>query len=252
MEKLTVIIPTYNEELHIKEAIASALFADEIIIIDSYSTDKTLTIAEKFSVKIIQREYKYSASQKNWAIPQAKHDWVFILDADERITFELKQEIIDILKNPPQKISGYWIYRKNHFIGRPVKYSGWQNDKVIRLFKKENCRYEDKRVHSEIQTTGKIGFLKHKIDHYSFSSVKQYVQKLNNYAIWQAKDYDLKTGKLNLFHFFIKPFWRFTKHYFVQQGFRDGIPGFTISFLQAYAVLMRYVNLWIIRHHEKS
>lgn len=252
MEKLTVIIPTYNEALHIEAAIQSVLFADEIIIVDSFSTDETLQLAEKYSVKIIQREYKYSASQKNWAIPQAKHKWIFILDADERVTSALKNEILNILKNPDPEIVAYWVYRNNHFINQKIKYSGWQNDKVIRLFKKEFCSYEDKKVHAEIIPRGNVSFLKNLLDHYSFTSINQFTSKLNRYAVWQAQDYDLKTGSITPYHFLFKPSWRFFKHYVLQQGFRDGIPGLTISYLQAYAVFMRYVNLWILRNSKQN
>ena len=136
MEKLTAIIPVFNEAHHIEAAILSVLFADEILIVDSFSTDETLSIAKKFPVKILQREYEYSASQKNWAIPQATHNWIFILDADERVTPQLQEEIQQILSNPPQDLVGYWVYRNNHFIDKKIKYSGWQNDKLFDFLKK--------------------------------------------------------------------------------------------------------------------
>jgi len=252
MEKLTAIIPVFNEAHHIEAAIQSVLFADEILIVDSFSTDETLSIAKKFPVKILQREYEYSASQKNWAIPQATHNWIFILDADERVTPQLQEEIQKILSNPPQDLVGYWVYRNNHFIDKKIKYSGWQNDKVIRLFKKDFCRYKDQHVHAEISTTGKLDYLQHTLQHFSFSSIEQFTAKLNKYAVWQAKDYDARTGKLTPYHFIGKPVWRFIKHYVIQQGFRDGVPGLTISYLQAYAVFMRYVNLWILRNSQKN
>jgi glycosyltransferase involved in cell wall biosynthesis len=162
MSKLTAIIPTGNEEHNIREVLESVTFADEIMVVDSFSTDNTVAIAKEYTNFILQRDYKYSASQKNWAIPQATHDWILLVDADERVTPELQKEIKHILKNPPQHITGYWIYRMNHFMGERVKYSGWQNDKVIRLFRKDHCKYEDKMVHAEIVTDGEVGFLKNK------------------------------------------------------------------------------------------
>jgi len=136
MQKLTAIIPTKNEAHNIVEAIQSVDFADEIIIVDSFSTDETLNLAKPRVTKVIQREYENSASQKNWAIPQAKYDWILILDADERVTQSLREEIQQILSNNPKE-SGFWIYRNNHFMGKKVRFSGWQGDKVIRLFKKK-------------------------------------------------------------------------------------------------------------------
>lgn len=248
MIKLTAIIPTGNEEHNIRGVLESVSFADEIMVVDSYSTDNTVAIAKEYTSFILQREYQYSASQKNWAIPQANNEWILLVDADERVTPELRDEIISILKNPPaDNTVGFWIYRMNHFMGERVKYSGWQNDKVIRLFKKSKCLYEDKMVHSEIKANGKIKFLKNKFDHNTYTTLGNHIKKLNRYASWQAKDYDEKTGKLTPYHFIIKPFWGFFKHYFLQQGFRDGVVGLTIGFMQSYAIFMRYVKLWLLR-----
>lgn len=253
MQKLTAIIPTGNEEANIKGALESVLFADEIIVVDSASTDNTVAIASEFTDRIITRPYKYSASQKNWAIPQATHQWVLLIDADERVTPALREEILSILKNPPQvdDTIAYWIYRQNHFLGKSVRFSGWQNDKVIRLFKRDFCRYEDKMVHAEIIANGKVKFLKNKLSHNTYRTIDQHITKLNRYATWQARDYDNNTNKLNAYHFCIKPFWSFFKHFIIQQGFRDGIVGFVISSLQAYSVFMRYTKLWLYRRGKK-
>ena len=152
MEKLTVIVPVGNEAHNIREVLDSVSFADEIMVVDSHSTDDTVAIAKEYTDFIIQREYQYSASQKNWAIPQASHDWILLVDADERVTPELRDEIQSILKeNPDPDVVAYWIYRMNHFMGKRIRYSGWQNDKVIRFFRKDKCRYEDKMVHAEIE-----------------------------------------------------------------------------------------------------
>lgn len=251
MEKLSVIIPVYNEEDNIEEVLASVDFADEIIVVDSYSTDRTLELAEKKAPTILKRKFDYPASQKNWAIPQASHEWILLVDADERVTPQLQLEIIDVLQNPPDDLVGFWIYRRNHFMGKRVRYSGWQNDKVIRLFKKSYCRYEDKMVHEEIIAEGKLGYLKNRLYHNTYRSLDNYLAKLNQYAYWQARDYDKHTYKLNGYHLFIKPAWRFFKHYIIQQGFRDGMVGFIISSLQSYAIFMRYIKLWLYRRGQK-
>jgi glycosyltransferase involved in cell wall biosynthesis len=252
MQKLTAIVPTGNEEHNIREVLESVSFADEIMVVDSLSTDKTLEIAREFTDTILSRKYQYSASQKNWAIPQAKHEWILLVDADERVTPKLKDEIIAILKNPPKDDTvAYWIYRMNHFMGKRIKYSGWQNDKVIRLFKKSHCHYEDKMVHAEIIADGKVGFLKNRFLHNTYITLDHHTKKLNRYAAWQARDYDKRTFRLTPFHFVIKPFWGFFKHYVLQMGFRDGIPGLVISYLHGYAVLMRYAKLWLYRRGLK-
>lgn len=247
MTKITAIIPTFNEEANIAAAIESVKFADEILVVDSFSTDKTLEIAKKYDVRLLQHEYINSAAQKNWAIPQATYEWIVLLDADEVITPELKSEIQANLAQSPKE-AGFWIYRSNDFMGRRIKYSGWQGDKVVRLFRKSMCRYEDKKVHAEIMTEGTIGYLKNKIHHNTYKGFDHYISKLNRYAWWQAKDYNKKTGILTPYHFVIKPWARVIKHYVIGRGFLDGLPGFTISMLQGYAVFMRYLKVWLLRN----
>lgn len=250
MVKLSAIIPAGNEIHNIEAAIASVDFADEIMVVDSFSTDGTYEKALELDVKVIRREYQYSTSQKNWAIPQAKHEWILLLDADERVTSDLKAELLEILKHPHPDIVAYWIGRRNHFMGEPVNYSGWRNDKVIRLFKRDFCRYEDKQVHGEIIANGKVGNLKHKLDHNTYVTFDKYIEKMNRYATWQAKDYDKKTGTLTPYHFILKPFWGFFKHYVIQSGFRDGVVGLSISYIQCYVVFMRYVKIWLLRRNR--
>tara|TARA_Y100000815_G_scaffold246713_1_gene246584 strand:+ start:380 stop:1135 length:756 start_codon:yes stop_codon:yes gene_type:complete len=251
MQKLTALIPTGNEIHNIEDVIKSVDFADEILIVDSFSTDGTYEKSLDLATNVIQRNYEYSASQKNWAIPQAKHEWILLVDADERVTSELKQEIISLLKEPKKDVVAYWIGRENHFMGQKVKYSGWRNDKVIRLFKRDYCFYEDKRVHSEIIANGKVRFLQNKLYHNTYVTFDKYIEKMNRYADWQARDYDKRTGKLTPYHFIIKPFWGFFKHYILQSGFRDGVIGLTIGYIQGYVVFIRYVKLWLLRRNLK-
>ena len=246
MKKISAIIPTYNEENNIKEAIKSLDFVDEIIIVDSYSTDKTIEIAKPLVDKIFQRNYENSAEQKNWALNKVENEWVIILDADERISKELKNEILN-LKNRTINYNGFWIKRMNYFMRKRVYFSGWQGDKVIRLFKRSVCKYEKKNVHAEIFSDGEIGMLKNKIIHNTYKSKTDYLDKLNRYAKWQAKDYDKKTKKITFLHLHIKPILRFLKHFVFHLGFLDGYIGFVISIYQYKAVSLRYKYLKIYR-----
>jgi glycosyltransferase involved in cell wall biosynthesis len=239
MTKLTAIIPTKNEQHNIVEAIKSINFSDEIMIIDSFSTDETIKLAEPLADTILQREYQNSASQKNWAIPQAKNKWILLLDADERATPELKEEVISII-NSNTEYSGFWIKRQNYFMGKKIRFSGWQGDKVIRLFRRDDCRYEKKHVHAEIVSSGKIGILNNKLIHNTYISKQAYLNKIERYAKWQAKDYDKQVQIITPYHTIIKPSIRFLKHYFLQLGILDGYVGFIISSYQAKAVSLRY------------
>ena len=158
MTKITAIIPTLNEEIHIEEAIKSLSFADEIIVIDSFSKDDTVALAEKHNVKIIKRKFDDFSSQKNFAIEHAKYSWIYILDADERVTSEVEKEILEAVKNPKDCV-GFYVRRTFYFCNKRVNYSGFQRDKVIRLFLKEHCKYTG-LVHEKINTKGNLGFFR--------------------------------------------------------------------------------------------
>lgn len=188
MDRITAIIPTFNEEVHIKSAIESVLWCDEIIVVDSFSTDKTVEIVKSFpQVRLLQHEYEHSAAQKNWTIPQATHPWIFLLDADERPTPELVEEVKSVVKTGT-KFSAFWIYRRNNFMGKRINYSGWQSDKVIRLFKKDECRYQNKHVHAEIETKGGVSILREKLIHYTYKDLNSYLKKADRYTTWGAID----------------------------------------------------------------
>jgi hypothetical protein len=135
-------------------------------------------------------------------------------------------------------------------MGEHVKHSGWSGDKVIRLFLRDKVKYQDKHVHAEIIADGNVGAFKSKFYHNTYISLDKYIEKMNRYAWWQAKDYDKKTGKLTPYHFFIKPFWGFFKHYIMQGGFRDGAVGLTIGYIQGYTIFMRYAKLWLLRKNR--
>ena len=239
--KISAIIPTFNEEDHIIAAIESLAWADEIIVVDSFSTDNTVALAQSKGVKILQRNYEYSASQKNWAIPQASYDWVFILDADERVEDNLKKEISNI-KNSQTKNDAYWIPRQNHFMGKKIRFSGWQGDKVIRLFNRTKCHYEDKQVHAEIICRGSIGKLKSPLMHYTFKSVAHYMEKWDRYSSWSAQDHQ-GSSPPNFFHFVVKPTFRFFRDFILRGGILDGRIGYIVCKLSSMGVFMRYVKM---------
>lgn len=244
-KKLTAIITTFNEADNIEHAINSVLWMDEIIVVDSYSTDQTVEIAGNFPVTLYQRAYSGPSDQKNWAIPKASHEWVFILDADERITDDLKKELTSWQEDTTAQLDGYWVPRQNYFLGRPIRYSGWQNDAVIRLIHRDKCRYNSKQVHEEIETAGlRIGRLKSKLDHFTYKNISHFLDKMNRYAAWSAKDHAAKTSRITYFHLFLKPFFRFFKHFFWQKGLLDGKRGFIISVLLAWGVFLRYTFMF--------
>ncbi len=261
---ITVIFTTYNEAPNIQAALDSvAPWAAEILVVDSFSTDGTVEMIEKFGgVQLFQRAYFGPADQKNWAIPKAENNWILLMDADERATPAMHAEIAKILRGPSglktqnsaldlhdnalitNAFDGYWIGFTHFFMGKKVRFSGWQNDKTIRLIQRDKCRYNDNRVHEEIVSEGlKIGRLTAKFDHYTFRNIEHFVEKQQRYAAWSAIDHDKKTGHITAFHLVIKPFFRFFKHYFLKSGFLDGKIGFIIAATAAWSVFLRYVKI---------
>ncbi len=245
MQPLTVIITTFNEADNIAGVLASVDWADEIIVVDAFSTDNTAALAQQHpKVRLLQRAYTGPADQKNWAIPQAKHTWILLLDADERVTPELRQEIERWLHQDDIPFDAFWIGRNNHFLGQPVRYSGWQGDAVVRFFRRDVCRYDEKQVHEEIITKGiRVSRLKFRMEHYTFKSVAHFLEKINRYAVWSAQDYAAKTPRVTILHLFFKPLFRFFKHYVIQRGFLDGLTGLAVCSILAWSVFLRYLYL---------
>jgi glycosyltransferase involved in cell wall biosynthesis len=244
---ISVIFTTFNEAHNIKAAIDSVFeWSDDIIVVDSFSSDETIDIIKSYtSIRLFQRKYEGPANQKNWAIPQAKHSWVLLMDADERTTSEMRLEIEETLKGSQSQIFDcYWMGFTHYFMGKQVQYSGWQNDKTIRLIQRDKCRYNDNRVHEEINMEGlNVGYIKNKFQHFTFKDIQHFVAKQERYARWSAEDHDAKTGRITYFHLFFKPFFRFFKHFVLKKGFLDGKVGFIISAVAAWSVFLRYVYL---------
>lgn len=250
-EKITVIVPTFNEERNLPACLDAVAWADEVFVVDSFSTDRTPEIARERGVRFVQHEYVNSATQKNWAIPQATHPWVMIVDADERVVPELRDEILAVLADP-NAADGYDVGRLNHFLGRRVRFSGWRNDRCLRLFRRDKGRYQDRHVHADVVVDGRVGRLRAKLLHYTFVSFDQYMKKFDRYTAWAAKDRALRTGRVGLRHLALRPAARFARQYFLKLGFLDGRVGFIVSALAAYSVFMKYARLWEIRTREAA
>jgi glycosyltransferase involved in cell wall biosynthesis len=240
---LSVVITTFNEEVNISDCLESVLWADEILVVDSYSTDRTLELARRYPIKILQREYFGSAAQKNWSIGKVKHEWVLILDADERVTAGLAQEIKEILTRGP-RFYGYYLRRQNVMLGRVIRHSGWSTDKVIRLFHRDKGRYPNRRVHADLDIEGAVPTLKNALTHYTYRDFQQYFEKLLNYAEWGAAQGFREGRRVGLIEIVGRPLWRFIRTYFLQLGILDGLHGVAVCGLQASGVFLKYLRLW--------
>jgi glycosyltransferase involved in cell wall biosynthesis len=250
--KITGLVITYNEEKNIEEVIRNLNFVDEIIIVDSNSTDDTINIINKYShVKLIINKFENFSNQRNLAIQNASNPWILFLDADERITPELKKEILETVKKPNPK-SAYFFYRKFMFQNTPLLFSGWQTDKNIRLFQKEKAVYiSDKLVHEKLDVTGEIGVLKNKLIHFSYSDYDSYKLKMQYYGRLKARELYEKGAKPTLFHFIIKPLYKFIHSFIIRLGFIDRKRGLIICYLNAYSIYFRYKELKKLYQNNK-
>lgn len=242
---ISALVLTYNEEQNIDALIENLKFTDELIIIDSFSTDTTIEKIKKHNnVKLITREFTNFSEQRNFALEQAKHEWVLFIDADERIPPNLKQEIIEATNNTSSKVVAYDIYRKFYYKRKLVRFSGWQTDKVFRLYKKKQVAYKkDLFVHELLDINGQTSTLNHKLLHYSFETYDEYKNKMTQYARLRAKELFIKKLKPTVYHYYLKPFYRFINHFFIRLGFLDGKKGAIVSYLSAYYVHQRYIEL---------
>ncbi|MET3035163.1 glycosyltransferase family 2 protein [Chryseobacterium sp. NRRL B-14859] len=238
------LIITHNEEKNIQEVLKCFDFCNEIIVVDSFSTDRTVDIAKEFpNVKIIQNKFEDFTKQRNLALDAASNDWVLFLDGDERITPELRKEIIDELNKPEQK-DAYYFYRKFFFAQKPIHFSGTQSDKNFRLFRKSKARYMDgKKVHETLEVNGSIGILKNKLLHYSVSDYESYRKKMIHYGILKGKELAAKGKKFNVLVQYLKTAFKFFKAYIMRLGILDGKEGYQLSYLQSLSVFETYESL---------
>ncbi|MCO5297082.1 MAG: glycosyltransferase family 2 protein [Fimbriimonadaceae bacterium] len=241
--KITAIVPTYNEAANIEECLRGLQWADEVLVVDSYSTDGTPGLAAPLATRVVRHAYEHSAAQKNWAIPQASHEWIFLMDADERCPPELAVEIESVLAAEP-KFDAYWIRRRNYFLGKEMRHGGWAKDKVIRLFRRE-LRYQDLPVHADIDVPfERVGTLRERLVHFSIDSLDQFFEKRMRYAAWAARELDREGKRGSTFLILARGSLHFLKMYVLRGGFLDGKHGFVLAFLYSFYTSAKYVRLW--------
>lgn len=247
---LTVIIPCKNEREHLAACIASARqIAADVLVADSGSTDGSLDIAHALGCRVIEREYRMSGDFKNWAIPQAANPWVLILDADERLTPELAAEISQTLARP--KCDGYRIRRRNHFLGRPIRFGPWSHDDCLRLFRRDVGRYVGATDHADVHiATGNVGYLRTPMIHYTCTSYDQYLPKLQRYAAVQAQLWYEQGRHASAAQLLLRAPLRFIQGYVWRLGFLDGLAGLQVCALIAYLSYLKHARLWELEHAQ--
>jgi glycosyltransferase involved in cell wall biosynthesis len=246
---LSVIILTLNEESSLAGAIESVQWADEVLVVDAESTDATQSLARQLGATLRVKPFEDFSRQRNWAIGEARHDWVLMLDADERLSPALQEEIQQLLQGSPA-CAAYQIRRINYFMDRQIRYSGWQGDRVIRLFNRSSGTYAPKTVHEKFATTGEMGQLKHPFLHYTYKSIASYLEKHDSYTTAAAREIASRGKKITPYHLLVKPGFHFFRSYLLKLGFLDGKQGIAIAWLGSYSVFMRNLKAWRIQQGE--
>lgn len=248
MEKISATIITYNEEKNIERCLKSLQgVADEIIVVDSFSTDKTKEICLKYTVKFYERNFKDYSDQKNFAIKQTTNNLILSLDADEELSDELKKSIIQVKNN--RKSDGYYFNRLTNYCGKWIKHSGWYPNHQLRLWNKEKGHWVG-TIHETLSVPKNLtSHIKGDLLHYSYENFSQHLLKIDKFTDFQAKEMFDKHKSITCFEIICKPFFRFIRHYFLQLGFLDGLEGFIISIHSAYGQFLKYIKL---RHLYKN
>jgi glycosyltransferase involved in cell wall biosynthesis len=242
--KISVYIIAFNEAEKIRDCINSVLWADEIIVIDSHSTDGTTEIAKDLGANVIHIPFNGYGDLRNKAISHCKHDWIFSLDSDERCTIEVRDEIVNLITNAPLDL--YRVPRKNFFMGRWIKHSGWYpNFRQPQLFKNGKMSYTMEPVHEGYisHSDKKIGTIRNIIWQFPFKNTEEVIHKTNRYSTLGSQKLQKKGVKSSVFKAFFHGFWSFIKHYIFKLGFLDGGPGFVIAFGNFEGTFYRYIKL---------
>ncbi|HCZ12690.1 MAG TPA: glycosyltransferase family 2 protein [Nitrospiraceae bacterium] len=247
MIPVSVAIITKNEELNIEDALKSVSGFDDIVVVDSFSTDRTVEICRQYNCRVYPHEWQGYAKQKQAAVDYAENKWVFILDADERITPELEKEITEKI-TLTSSFSGFFVPRKNFFLGKWIRHSGWWPDYSVRLFKKDAARLQDRAVHEKVLVDGAAGYLKCPMEHYTYRTISDYLKKMENYSTLAAEEILLKNPLMSPISLIAKtalsPIFTFLKMFFIKQGFRDGIHGFMLAVLYSFYAFLKYAKAW--------
>lgn len=242
--KISGVIITYNEEKNIERCLKSLTnIVDEIIVLDSFSTDKTEALCKKYNVRFFQHIFNGHIEQKNRVITHTQYDYILSLDADEVVSPELEKSILKIKKD--WKYSGYYFNRLNNYCGKWIKYGGWYPDKKLRLWKKDEGQWGGINPHDEVilQKKAKTVHLKGDLLHYSYYSISGHILQANKFTDISSKILFDKGTKSNIFQILVKPFWKFIKDYVINLGFLDGYYGFVISMISAHATFLKYIKL---------
>jgi glycosyltransferase involved in cell wall biosynthesis len=241
--KLTVTVITRDEAANIAAALESVSWADEIIVVDSQSTDQTVSIARQHATRVEVREWPGYSAQKNYAASLASHDWILSLDADERVPPDLATEIRELLRKGPAEC-GYRIPRVTWYLGRWIRSTDWYPDYQLRLYDRRSARWNGRRVHESVEPDRAPGLLRHELQHYAYRDISHHLATIDKYTSLAAEQWLSEGRRTGALEMFFHPRFAFIRNYLLRGGFRDGAAGLLVSRMNAYYVFLKFAKLW--------
>ena len=239
--KISATIITYNEERNIARAIESLRSADEIVVVDSGSSDRTVQIAQKLGVLVIEQQWLGYAGQKNYAAEQATHDWILAVDADEALSESLEAEIWQLKKNGPQ-FDAYSMPRMAQYLGKWILHSGWYPDRKVRLYDRRKAKWVGKYVHESVQVSGAVGRLEANLLHFTCQSLSEHLRTMDRYTTLAAEELVSLNKKIGWFQLAVDPVWTFVRTLVFQRGFLDGAEGWAIAWMGALYQFLKFAK----------
>ncbi|MGH7504990.1 MAG: glycosyltransferase family 2 protein [Longimicrobiales bacterium] len=243
---ISVCIVAMNEEDRIAACLRSADFADEWIVIDSHSSDRTREIARDLGARVIERDWPGYVEQKNFAVGEACHDWVLCLDADEWVSAELRASILEALVQP-ELADGYRMARRNRYLGRWIRHGGWYPDRKLRLFRRSRGRWDGRELHERVRVDGRVTDLAGDLLHDSYRSLSDHLRTIDRFTTLAAREKSAAGERATLLDLTLRPWGRFVRMYLLKRGFQDGWQGFVIAVTGAFYVFMKYAKLRELR-----
>jgi glycosyltransferase involved in cell wall biosynthesis len=251
MSKVSVYVLAFNDEPYMRACLESVKWADELIVVDSYSTDATEKISREYTDRVYQHPFQGFGQLRNAAVAHATHDWIFSLDTDERATPELRDEIRELVNRGPQAVA-YFVPRKNYFLGRWIRHSGWYPDyRQPQLFRKGRMRYREQIVHEGYEVDGTVGYLRSHVLQYPFRDLDHYLAKMDRYSDLMARRMAQEGRRFRPHQLLTHPAATFLKMYVARAGYLDGMPGLILSGLYAYYTFVKYAKFWELARNEK-
>lgn len=239
--KISATIITFNEQKNIARAIESLRCCDEVVVVDSGSTDRTAEIAERLGARVIEHPWEGFAKQKNAATEAAKYDWILSIDADESLSEALEAEIWQLKKNGPRH-DGYTVPRLAQYLGRWILHSGWHPDRKVRLYDRRKGSWVGNYVHESVQLRGKLGHLEANLLHYTCDSLSEHLETMNRYTTLAAQQLVAENVRIGWRQLLLDPPWTFIRSYFLKRGFLDGVEGLAICYMAGVYNFVKYAK----------